>query len=150
MKLSSSPNLATIGTRRNPTPVGLCGTTLPRSHREKGAGNVKAIIWTLILASIVYVTVKVLPTLINEYQFKDDIQDIALSASVNRPTVDQIRQAVLKEAEKQNLPIQAEDIKVDLPGKSVHISVDFSVTVDLTVYKWTLNFHPEASNDALV
>ncbi len=69
---------------------------------------------------------------------------------MNRQTSDQIRQAVLKEAEKENLPMQPEDIKVELPGKSVHITADFSVTVDLGVYQWKLNFQPEAANDALL
>jgi hypothetical protein len=27
--------------------------------------------------------------------------------------------------------------------------VDYSVTVDLGVYQWTLNFHPTATNNAL-
>jgi cell division protein FtsL len=121
-----------------------------RRKKEQGAGNLKAIIFTVVLVAIVYVSFKMLPTLINEYQFKDGIQDIARQASVNRQSVEQIRQAVLKEAEKDSMPLQAEDIKIENTGKTVHISTDISVTVDLGVYQWTLNFHPEASNEALV
>jgi hypothetical protein len=33
---------------------------------------------------------------------------------------------------------------------NIHINVDYSVTVDLKVYQWTLNFHPAASNAALL
>jgi hypothetical protein len=33
---------------------------------------------------------------------------------------------------------------------NVHINVDYSVTVDLKVYQWTLNFHPAVSNASLL
>jgi hypothetical protein len=92
----------------------------------------------------------VLPILINEYQFQDTIQDIARFASVNRKTNEQIQKAVLDEAQKADLPVQAEDIKVQNNGGNVHINVDYSVTVDLKLYQWTLNFHPAASNSSLI
>ena len=92
----------------------------------------------------------VLPVLINEYQFQDTIQDIARFASVNRKTNEQIQKAVLDEAQKADLPVQAEDIKVQNNGGNVHINVDYSVTVDLKLYQWTLNFHPAASNSSLI
>jgi hypothetical protein len=31
----------------------------------------------------------------------------------------------------------------------VQISASYSITVDLQVYQWTLNFHPTASNSAI-
>jgi hypothetical protein len=117
---------------------------------EGGKGNLKAIIWTLILAAFIYVAAMVLPVLVNEYQFQDSLQDIARFATVNRRTPEQIRQAVLDVAAKQDLPVQADDIKVEGTGYNVRIAVDYSVTVDLKVYQWTLNFHPAAANAALI
>ena len=68
---------------------------------------------------------------------------------MNRQTPEQIRGAVLKEAQKDDLPIGAEDIKVEAVNGNVKINADYSVTVDLGVYQWTLNFHPSVSNAAL-
>jgi hypothetical protein len=116
---------------------------------ERGAGHLKAIIITLILAAVIYVAFKVTPPLINEYQFQDGLQDIARFASVNRDSNDKIRDAILKEAKKDDVPIQAEDLKIEAAGGNIRISGDYSVTADLGVYQWTLNFHPKASNDAL-
>ena len=92
----------------------------------------------------------VIPVLINEYEFQDSLQSIARFASVNRRTNEQVRQAVLEEAQKEDLPVQAEDIKVEGNSGNVHINVDYSVTVDLKVYQWTFNFHPAANNAALL
>ena len=104
----------------------------------------------MVLVAFIYAAAMVLPVLINEYQFQDTIQDIARFASVNRKTNEQIQKAVLDEAQKADLPVQAEDIKVQNNGGNVHINVDYSVTVDLKLYQWTLNFHPAASNASLL
>jgi cell division protein FtsL len=121
-----------------------------RRNSELGGANLKAIIWTMILAAFIYVAAMVLPVLVNEYQFQDSLQDIARFASVNRRNNEQIKQAVFDEAQKQELPVQAEDIKVEGTGGNVHINVDYSVTVDLKVYQLTLNFHPAANNASLL
>ena len=116
---------------------------------EKGAGHAKAIVWTLILLSLIFVAIKVVPVLVNEYQFQDGLDNIARFASVNRTSSESVKKSVLDEASKEDLPIKAEDIKVQSGGRDVGISVDYSVTVDLIVYQWTLNFHPSATNKAL-
>jgi predicted membrane protein len=120
-----------------------------KRNGERGAGNLKAIIWTMILVAFIYAAVMILPVLINEYEFQDSLQNIARFATVNRRSNDQVKQAVLEEAQKEDLPVEADDIKVEGSGGNVHINVDYSVTVDLKVYQWTLNFHPNASNASL-
>lgn len=126
-----------------------CEFSVQLRDGEKGAGHLKAIIWTLVLASLAYVGYKVLPLLINEYQFQDGIQTIARMASVNRPDSEKIRKAVLQEALKDDLEIRPEDVQVEAAGGNIHISANYSVTVDLKVYQWTLNFNPTATNNAL-
>ena len=98
---------------------------------------------------MVYVGVKVVPILINEYQFQDAMQNTARFASVNRQSEADLKKAVASEAEKDAIPVRAEDIQVQGHNGNVKIDAAYSVTVDLSVYKWTLNFHPSASNDAL-
>ena len=122
---------------------------IPNRHPERGAGRAKAIIWTGILLSLIFVAIKVVPVLIDEYQFQDSIQNIARFASANRQNNEQVKQEVLKVVAKQELPIQPDQVRVDGTGGNVHIHADYSVTVDLKVYEWTLDFHPAADNSAL-
>jgi cell division protein FtsL len=131
-------------------PAACRATSAPRRDPEQGGANLKAIIWTMILAAFVYMAAMLLPVLVNEYEFQDSIQDIARFASVNHKSNDQIKQAVLDVAQKQDLPVQAEDIQVDGRGGNVHINVEYSVTIDLKFYQWTLNFHPSANNASLL
>jgi cell division protein FtsL len=155
MLLSPCPRLfrtaaSSTGGRRIFSRPALGADAATKRNSEKGGGHLKAIVWTTILVAFIYSAAMVLPVLINEYQFQDSIQDIARFASVNRKTNEQIQKAVLDEAQKADLPVQAEDIKVQNNGGNVHINVDYSVTVDLKVYQWTLNFHPTASNSSLI
>lgn len=122
---------------------------LAKRNGEWGAGHLRAVVWTLILVSVIYVAVKVVPVLVNEYEFQDSIQNIARLASVNHQSNDSIKLAVLQEAQKQELPVQADQVKVEGAGGNVRIHADYSVTVDLKIYQWTLEFHPAAANNAL-
>jgi len=153
MELSPCPKLPRTGAPKSGRDFARAvpgGRPTTKRNGERGGGNLKAIIWTMILVAFIYGAAMVLPVLINEYQFQDSLQSIARFASVNRKNVEQVRQAVLEAAQKDDLPVQAEDIKVVDNAGNVHIDVDYSVTVDLKVYQWTLNFHPEANNASLL
>ncbi len=143
------PMLRPDGTNKNTCALSLISPVVKRNG-EKGAGHMKAIVWTLILAAFIYVTAMTIPVLINEYQFQDSLDEIARFSSVGHKSNTDVQKAVLEEAQKEDLPIQAEDIKVAGTGGNIHINVDYSVTVDLKVYQWTLNFHPASSNSAIL
>jgi hypothetical protein len=128
-------------------PAGL-GPMAPRD-RQRGEGRLKAVIVLAILAGTIYVGVKVIPVLISNYEFQDALESTARLATVNRQSAEDIRTAVLKEAQSEEIPIAAEDIHVKDDGGHVEISADYSVTVDLRVYQWTLNFHPNAMNNPI-
>ena len=102
-----------------------------------------------IFAGMIYVGVKVVPILVNNYEFQDALESTARLATVNRQSAEDIRASVLKEAQSEAIPIAAEDIHVKNEGGHVEISTDYSVTVDLHVYQWTFNFHPSATNNPL-
>jgi hypothetical protein len=121
----------------------------PLRAAQRGAGRLKAILWTLAFASFIYVCVKVVPALVNDFEFQDGIQTIARFATATRQTPEQIRADILKEARKDDVPVDAKNINVEAVSGNVRIHVEYSVTVDLTVYQWTLNFHPAVSNDSL-
>ena len=116
---------------------------------ERGAGHFKAILWLLAFAAFIYVMIKVVPVLVDNFQFQDGVQTIARFASATRQTPEQIRAAVLKEAQKDDVPLDEKDIKIEAVSGNVRIHVDYSVIVDLAVYQWTLNFHPSVGNDSL-
>ena len=99
-----------------------------------------------MLLGFAFVCVKVLPVLVDEYQFQDAMNGAARFASVNHQTPEDITKSLLFEASNDDLPIQAKDIKVTANDGNVKIEANCSVTLDLALYQWTLNFHPSATN----
>ena len=118
-------------------------------NRERGSAQLKAILWTVVMASLIYVGVRVVPLYFRDFTFKDGMQTIARFASATRQTPEQIRTAVLAEAQKDNVPITAKDIKIRAVNGNVQIEATYSIVVNLHLYRWTLNFHPSVSNNAL-
>jgi hypothetical protein len=126
-----------------------CRTVLRRCG-QGGNATLKSLIWLVVLVAGIYTGIKVVPVLVAEYEFQDFMQTTARFASVNRnQTPADITKSVMEEAQKQNIPLQAEDVHVTAESGNINISADYTVTIDLNVYQWTLNFHPSAGNKAL-
>jgi hypothetical protein len=125
------------------------GQNHPRRRRERGSGRLKAVVYLAILAGFIFVCIKVVPILMNGYEFEDSMKTTARFASVNRSVPEDIRKSLIQEAAKDDVPIKPEDIRVSAEAGNVRIDASYSVTVDLRFYQWTLNFHPTANNNAL-
>jgi predicted membrane protein len=119
-------------------------------NRQAGSSKVKALVWTGLLIAFVYICILVVPLYVADYQFRDQMESAAQFASVNRLSIDAIRQNLFKQAEQADMPLKLEDIKVVDHNGRIDIEANYSVTVDLHVYQWTLNFHPTASNSRLM
>jgi len=119
-----------------------------RSH-ERGAGKIKAIIVTAILAFAVYAAVKIVPPYAAEYQLADKIQEQARFAVVNRYTDEQIRNNIYKVVQDLDIPAKKEAIKVEASREIVKISMDYTVPIDLLSYHMDLHFTPSSENRAL-
>src|ERR1700686_5448069 len=122
---------------------------LSMSAGERGAGKIKAIIVTAILAFAVYAAVKIVPPYAAEYQLADKKQEQGRFAVVNRYTDEQIRDNVFKVVQDLEIPVKKETIKVEASQQIVKISVDYTVPIDLLVYHLDLHFTPSSENKAL-
>jgi hypothetical protein len=111
---------------------------------QRGEGKLKAIIYLLILIAAVFVAIKVVPVYVAEYQLKDKITEQARFAVVNRYSDDQIRDSVFRTIQDLDIPAKKEDVKVAATNHGLMISVNYSVPVDLLVYKTELSFSPSS------
>lgn len=123
---------------------------LRRAASERGEGKLKAVIVTAILIFLVYVGVKVVPPYVSEYQLSEKMQETARFASVTRSNEDKIRETIFREIQDLDIPATKEDVKVTAAGGRVSISVDYSVPIDLMVYKFDLHFTPSSSNKDII
>jgi len=111
---------------------------------QRGEGQLKAIIYMLVLAAAVYAAVKVVPIYVAEYQLKDKIAEQARFAIVNRYTEEQVKDIIFKVIQDLDIPAKRDDIKVETTNHGMRISVNYTVPVDLAVYKTEINFSPSS------
>ncbi len=109
------------------------------------------IITLLIIGSMVFAAVKVVPVYFANYQFQDSIESESRFALTGYPkkNMDDIRDDVFQKAQELSIPLQKEDIQVNETNGAVSIAVDYSVPIDLAVYQFTLEFHPHADNHSI-
>jgi hypothetical protein len=117
---------------------------------QRGTSKLKAIAFTAIVLFSGYATFKLLPPYMAEYQLSDKMQEEARFAVVNRYTEEQVREAIFKEAQQLEIPIKKEEIKVLASPSVVRISVDYTVPVDLLIYKMEVHFTPSSENKSLL
>ena len=122
---------------------------VPSLRSQRGAGTIKALVWTAILIYGAFAAYRIIPPYVAEYQLSDKIQEQARFAVVNRYSEDQVRDQVYKTVQDLEIPVKREDIKVVSNNSIVKISLDYYVPVDLLVYHLELHFTPESENRSI-
>ncbi|HEV2351284.1 MAG TPA: hypothetical protein VG028_15715 [Terriglobia bacterium] len=116
-------------------------------YGERGASRIKGLVWLLIIVSILYFAAKVIPIYFANFQLQDKMRDEALYAQANRYTPEQVQEQLLVEAHGLDLPLSADQVNVEMTSQGTHISANYTVTVDLTVYQLKLTLTPSASHE---
>ena len=116
----------------------------PGRRAQRGAGALKAILYTAFLIAGIFAAVRIVPPYVAEYQLNDKIGEQARFAVVNRYTDDQIRENMFKVIQDLDIPATREDIKIAATNHGISISVAYTVPVDFLVYKTDLHFSPSS------
>jgi hypothetical protein len=119
--------------------------------RQRGGSKLNLLITVLIVGSMVYAAIQIIPPYFANYQFQDAIETESRFALTGYPkrSQDDIQNEVFKKAQDLGLPVKHDDIKVDMTTGTVAISTDYSVPIDLKIYQFTLQFHPHADNHTI-
>ena len=118
-------------------------------RRERGEGKLRAVLYTAVIALVIYSGVKIVPPYLSDYQLTDKMQEQARFAVVNRYSEEQIRDNIFKVMQDLDIPAKREDVKVLASNAVVKISLNYTVPVDLLFYHMELNFSPSSENKAL-
>ncbi len=116
---------------------------------ERGEGKLKAIIYTAIVVFAIYSAIKIVPAYVKNYELQDKMQEQARFAVVNRYPEEKIRDIIFKEVQDLEVPVKREEIKIVSNTGVVKIAMDYTVPIDLLVYRFDLHFTPSSENKAL-
>ena len=114
---------------------------------QRGGGGLKAVVWIAILAALVYLAVKIVPHVVNNYELQDTMDQEARFAMYQRKTDMDVRDLIFRKAQSLDISgLRKDDIKVQISMERVTISVNYTVPVELPGYTLNLSFSPSADN----
>ncbi|MGD0986685.1 MAG: hypothetical protein ABR874_02670 [Candidatus Sulfotelmatobacter sp.] len=114
-------------------------------------GIVKACVGFLAIAAVFVGLFQIVPPVLNNYSFSDDLKTVAMMDSSSLQKTDEdVRNDVLKKAKERDLPIEGKQItvqRINSPGLSaVYVAADYNVTVNLPGYSFDMHFNPSSGN----
>lgn len=115
--------------------------------QERGFGNWRAVLGLAVLGLIIFLSVKLLPPYINNYQFQQQIDSVArFSAYAQNRTAEDVKQEVYAKARECDVLLPPDAVEVEKTGTTVNIDVKYAVVVDLPGKALELRFNPTAGN----
>lgn len=123
----------------------------PNRIAERGGSKLNLLLTFIILGSMIFAAVKVVPVYFANYQFQDAIESESRFALTGYPQKNEndVREDVWKKMQELGIPAKREDIRVSITQGRVEISLDYTVPIDLAVYQFALQFHPHADNHTI-
>lgn len=121
-----------------------------KKHGIRGEGKAGCFVGVLVLLVGIYVCFKVIPVIMATYEFETKIEDITRQAATaaRRADEDLLRNAVLKEAERLNLNVEAKNIRITRGEKRITIEVTYTVEVVFPGYTWRRQQNPKATSQS--
>ena len=114
-------------------------------------GTIKAIVGLLMVVFVGYALFQVVPPLMANYNFQDDLRQVAMiDANALQKTDDDVRNDVMRRVKDHDLPIDPKQVtvqRINTPGiAAVYLAADYSVTVNLPGYSFDMHFTPNSGN----
>jgi hypothetical protein len=114
-------------------------------------GTVKAIGGFLVVVLVAFSLFQVVPPLLANYNFQDDLRQVAMmDGAAFQKTDDDVRNDVMRKVKEHDLPIEPKQVtvqRITTPGlAAVYVAADYSVTVSLPGYSFDMHFTPTSGN----
>jgi hypothetical protein len=114
-------------------------------------GTVKAVFGVLVVVAALYAGFQIIPPLLSNYSFQDDLRTVAMTGGANPHETDQdLMDAVIKKAQDHQITLAPENVtvqRIGTPGAlAVYVAADYTVPVSLPGYSFSLHFTPSSGN----
>ena|SRR5690348_3454328 len=109
-------------------------------------GKIKGLIGLLVIAGGFYVAWSLIPPYFYNYQFQDDLDEIARRASYTAKTDDDVKDMVIKKAQSEQIALKEDEITLTRTGDGISLTVKYRVHVDMAVHPVDLDFTVNSFN----
>src|SRR5690242_11849139 len=96
--------------------------------------KITGIIAIVLLVVGIYIGWNMVPPYFHNYQFQDDLDDIARRNSYLHRTDEEIKDLVIKQAGTMDIPLNEEQITITRTADGLGISVRYRIHVDMIIH----------------
>jgi hypothetical protein len=116
-----------------------CGRAAVIANRLRQAAGVA------VLAILAFLGIRLIPIYYHNQELQQFVEDVTRRAAA--PTTDDVlRSWILDKAGELELPVVADNVRIQRTSDRVHIDVRYVVRVDLPLYTVDLHFYPGAGS----
>ena len=109
-------------------------------------GRIKALLGLAVALTVVYAGYLLLPVYFENYQFQDEVSNMAKFAAYNNQDEEQIHNDVMKKALDIGVPMRPENVHVTREGDTIRIDTNYDVVINLPTGRTvTLSFSPSSA-----
>lgn len=109
-------------------------------------GKLKALLAFVIIAGGIYLGWELIPPYFHNYEFQDDLDDVARVNSYTHKTDEEVKTMVIQKANNLGITLKEEMISVSRTMDGMGISVHYSIHVDLIMHPIDLDFTANSLN----
>jgi len=108
--------------------------------------KINGFIGLLVIVVGFYVAWNMIPPYFNNYNFQDDLDDIARRQSYTNAKDDDIKQLVILKAKASDIPLNEDQVTISRSTTGLGITVHYHVRVDMAVHPVDLDFTTNSLN----
>src|SRR6185312_1014138 len=109
-------------------------------------GKIKGLFGLLLVVGGFYVAWNMIPPYFHNYQFQDDLDDVARRMSYQMTNEDEIKKIVQQKAQSEDIALRENDITVSRASNGLSISVKYQVHVEMVVHPMDIDFTANSYN----
>ncbi|HEV3315329.1 MAG TPA: hypothetical protein VG488_00120 [Candidatus Angelobacter sp.] len=109
-------------------------------------GKLKGLLILVIVFGGIYVGWNMVPPYFTNYQFQDELDDIARHVSYTNRSDEDVRGTIIKKAGEMGIPLRADQITITRLTDGLAISVHYQVHVDMILHPVDLDFTANSKN----
>jgi len=109
-------------------------------------GKLKGALALIIIVGGFYVGWEIVPPYFHNYEFQDDLDDVARVNSYTHKTDEDIKTLVIQKADNLGITLKGEEISVSRTIDGMGISVHYHVHVDMILHPIDLDFTANSMN----
>jgi hypothetical protein len=109
-------------------------------HESEGKGLIGCLLSIVLFGIAVFLAIALGPIYYNNLNFESDVKTEVSKAAAHITSTETMVKDILDLARRNEINLKRQDIQIERYAGQIHVTVDYSVPVDLLVTKHDFNF----------